>query len=379
MLAGVSCIAGAACATPTTADDSGPPPTRWEIKPAASVDNGASYWPGAQWRTALPRQVGMDSAALATLSRDVRQRKWPTLRSLLVVHHGYLVFNEYVAGVVPESLQVIQDVTMTATGLLVGIAMREGKLRPDDGVPQFFPEYASLLASGFRNGISVDHLLTMRSGLAFDDEPYEGSDLQALNRSTGDWLRLIFSHPMNAGAGERWRYKSGDVIALGGVLRAATGEPADSYARRTLFSPLGINRSSWLTGQPNGLPHMAGGLSLTSPDMARIGYLLLRKGRWNDAPIVSEEWVASMRERKSRQLGEWLTYSLDYGRMLWLLPPIAGSGDVDVLAASGAFGQWIFVVPGKDLVVVATSEAFTVGPFALPIQLLYDVIIPAAH
>jgi len=68
-----------------------------------------------------------------------------------------------------------------------------------------------------------------------------------------------------------------------------------------------------------------------------------------------------------------------YGRTLWLLPPIAGNGDADVLAASGAFGQWIFVVPAKDLVVVATSDAYTVGTFALPIQLLYDVIIPAAR
>ena len=122
---------------------------------------------------------------------------------------------------------------------------------------------------------------------------------------------------------------------------------------------------------------MAQGLSLPSPDMARTGYLMLRKGRWNDAPIVSEDWIARMRERKSLQLGQWLAYSLDYGRTLWLLPPIAGSGDVDVLAAGGAGGQWILIVPGKDLVVVGTGEATTIQEFTLPLKLLYDVIMPA--
>jgi CubicO group peptidase (beta-lactamase class C family) len=294
----------------------------------------------------------------------------------LVVRHGYLVFNEYVAGVEPESLQKIQEVTTTATGLLVGMAIDRGKFRLDDGIALFFPEYANLLTFGPKSGIRVDDFLTMRSELDFYDEPYDGSPLQELNTHSGDWLRLIFSHGTHTSGAGPWRFNSGGIIALGGVLRAVLGEPADSFARRALFQPLGIDRTSWFIGAPNGLPHMAAGLSLTSPDMARIGYLLLRDGRWNGAQIVSTDWITRMRERRSQNLGKWLTYPVEYGRALWILPPVAGA---DVVAASGVYGQWIFVVPGKDLVVVATSQARSTGDFALPIQLLYDVIIPAAH
>ena len=316
---------------------------------------------------------------MATLSHDVRTGKWPTLKSLLVVRHGYLVFNEYVAGVEPESLQAVQEVTVTVTGLLVGIAAREGKLRPEDPIGPFFPEYANHLASGFMSGITIDHLLMMRSGICFYDEPYQGSTLQKLNHSTGDWLELIFSLPMCGGINDGWRFNSGDAIALGGVLHAALGESASSYAKRMLFEPLGITNTLWRIGQPNDLPHMAAGLSLTAPDMARLGYLLLRNGRWNDTPIVSEQWVASMRERKSPRLGAWLSFPVEYGRSIFMLPSLDGSYKGDVLAASGAFGQWIFVVPAMDLVVVATGNANIQGDFAQPIQMLYDVIIPAAR
>jgi CubicO group peptidase (beta-lactamase class C family) len=316
---------------------------------------------------------------MATLSRDVRLLKWPRMRSLLVVHRGYLVLNEYVNGVTPDGLQPMQSATTMVTGLTVGVAVREGKLRVGDGAGPLFPEYADLVAAGTKSAITVEHLLTMRTGLAFREEPYQGSLLQALNQSKTDWLRLIFSQALNGGNGDTWRYNSGSAIVLGGMIHSATGEAADVYAKRTLFAPLGITKSSWVIGQPDGLPQMGGGLALTSPDMARIGYLMLRNGRWNGAPIVTEAWVASMREHKSRQVREWIGYTLDYGRMIWLLPAIPGTGDVDVLAASGGGGQWIFIVPGKDLVVVATGDANTAEDFAKPIQILYDVVVPAVR
>jgi len=361
------------CTVPT--DNDVATPTRWEIRPATSIDDGASYWPDAQWRTALPNQVAMDSSAMATLSHDVRAGEYPTMHSLLVVRHGYLVFNEYVAGVEPESLQKIQEVTTTITGLLVGMAVDRGKLKANDGIAQFFTDYWDLYSASPRVGTIIDDFLTMRSSLYFYDEPYNGSPLQALNTHSGDWLRLIFSQIRSGADGENFMYNSGGIIALGEVLRSVTGETADSFARHELFRPLGIDRTAWFIGAPKGLPHMAAGLSMTSPDMARIGYLMLRDGRWNGAQIVSAGWLATMRERKSPNLFNWATHPVAYGRTLWVLPPIDG---VDVFAASGVYGQWIFVVPAKDLVVVSTGHGSLSG-FKIPVQLLYDVLIPAAH
>jgi CubicO group peptidase (beta-lactamase class C family) len=379
VLAVASCVGGTACIRPMEPDPAVPTP--WEIQPAPSIDDGTSYWPGTQWRTALPAQVQMDSAAMATLSRDLRGRRWPTVRSLLVVRRGYLVFNEYLDDATPQEIQRLRSATTTVTGLLVGIAVREGKLRPSDGVPPLFPEYADLLGSGsFKNGMLVDHLLTMHSGLAFyEEDPGFTPSLPELTRSTGDWLRYIFAGTTTAAPGERWNYSSGDAIALGGVLHAVTGEPAGDYAKRALFAPLGITAYTWFTGQPNSLPEMGGGLSLTAPDMARLGYLLLRNGQWGGAPIVTPAWVATMGERRSIGVVNWLGYSLDFGRMLWALPAIRGTADFSVVAATGVRGQWIIVAPSRDLVVVATGDAVSVEDHSRALQLLYDVILPAAR
>jgi CubicO group peptidase (beta-lactamase class C family) len=372
-------MGGTACIRELEPDLSAPTP--WEIQPASAVDDGTSYWPGTQWRTALPAQVEMDSAAMSTLSRDLRGHRWPTVRSLLIVRRGYLVLNEYLDGATPQELERLQSATTTVTGLLVGIAVREGKLRATDGIPQLFPEYADLLASGSsKNGMLVENLLTMRSGLAFYEEDAGfAPSLEGLTRSSGDWLRYIFSAYTTSPPGERWNYSSGDAIVLGGVLHAVTGEPANQYARHTLFAPLGISDYTWFIGQPNGLPQMGGGLSLTAPDMARLGYLLLRKGQWGVAPIVTPAWVASMSERRSIGVAKWRGYTLDFGRMLWELPPIPGTADFGVVAAAGVRGQWIIVVPSRDLVVVATGDAISVEDHARALQLLYDVILPAAR
>jgi len=371
VLAASSCIAIAACRTGTEVDTSAPTP--WEIQPAATVDDGTTYWPAAQWRTALPNQVGMDGDAMAALSRDMQRRRWETLRSLLIVHRGYLVFNEYVVGTTPQQLQPLHSMTATVTGLLAGIAVREDKLHAIDGVRQLFPEYSDF-GGPFTSGMVVDDLLSMRSGISIDEEIFGSA---APTTATVDWLRLIFSRPMMAMPGETWHYSSADAVILGGVLRATTGEAANAYARRTLFASLGITDYTWYTGQPNGLPQMGSGLSLTAPDMARIGYLLLRKGQWQGTQLVTPAWVAGMGERKSEGVVRWLQYSLDFGRMLWVLPAFPGGPATDAVAGTGIRGQWIIVVPSRDLVVVATGAAQTVDEHAEVLRLLYDVIVPA--
>jgi CubicO group peptidase (beta-lactamase class C family) len=87
-----------------------------------------------------------------------------------------------------------------------------------------------------------------------------------------------------------------------------------------------------------------------------------------------------MRERMSPSVGKWSTYALDFGRMLWILPSVSGAtGSGDVLAASGGGGQWILVVPGKDLVVVATGDAVATANFVEPLDVLYDIVAPATR
>jgi CubicO group peptidase (beta-lactamase class C family) len=217
----------------------------------------------------------------------------------------------------------------------------------------------------------------MRSGLDFHESPYPGSPLQQLNDSRDDWVRFVLDRPMNDAPDGHWQYNSGGVIVLAGVLRAATGSAPDVFAREHLFGPIGVRGERWVRSPFDGLPHTGGGLALRALDLARVGYLVLRRGRWGDRQVVPETWLdASMRPITTRTAG-WAGRTFDYG-YLWRLQPLEGasSGGGTIFTGAGANGQWLFVVPAHDLVVVVTAAT---PDFARPVDFLHTAIIRAVR
>lgn len=190
----------------------------------------------------------------------IRAGELGPLDSLLIARSGRLVVEEYFRASGPSDVHTLQSVTKSVTSLLVGIAADEGRLEVDDRVLGFFPEYADLRGRDpRRDALGVEDLLTMRSGIEWSEEPYEGSDLARLNTSAGDWVRFVLDHPMREAPGVTWQYNSGGVIVLSGVLRRATGAMPDLFARDALFAPLGIAGERWARSPFDGLPHTGGG------------------------------------------------------------------------------------------------------------------------
>jgi CubicO group peptidase (beta-lactamase class C family) len=171
------------------------------------------------------------------------------------------------------------------------------------------------------------------------------------------------------------------VILLGGIIRSVAGMSVDRFAQENLFSPLGITTAWWYQGLPEGLPHTGGGLNLRARDMAKIGYLVLRKGRWQDRQIVSEAWLRESMQHWVTRLHTFAGHPVDYGYLWWLLP-LDGVGleqgdDADIYTASGARDQWIFIIPKYDMVVVVTGNTSTT--FAQPVDFLYTNILRAVQ
>jgi CubicO group peptidase (beta-lactamase class C family) len=195
----------------------------------------------------------------------------------------------------------------------------------------------------------------MKSGINYYESPYEGSPHQRLNTSGGDWAAIALGEPMNAVPGERWQYNSGGVIALARVVQTATGARFVDYARERLFTPLGITTQYWIVSRYDSLPHTGGGLNLHATDLARIGYLVLRNGKWNARQIVSESWI-----RESTRLHTQSTFSLggygsDYGLLWWRIPATFGTTTDTMLTMSGNMNQWAFIIPRLDLVIAVTG------------------------
>lgn len=340
-----------------------------------------SYWPAASWRTATPTQVGVDDRAISSLVAQLRSGTLGAEHALVIVRKGHVIVDEYVAGWTADSIHTEQSVTKSVTSLVTGIAIGRGDLR---GVSQPMVDLLSRYApianlDDRKRALTVRDILTMRTGMDWNEDTYAGSPLEQLNNLRTDWLRFVVDWPMREQPGTRWQYNSGGVIALGGAIGLAAGMNAADYARTYLLRPIGITGDRWIRGFPDLLPHTGGGLYLSTRDLARVGYLVLRRGRWNGAQVVPESWIAE----STRPLVT-PTYRLggrtsSYGYLWWLYTlggglPDASTTDL-VIAASGAQGQWLFVVPKYDLVVAVNADIRS-GPDPA-LGMLFGTILPA--
>jgi CubicO group peptidase (beta-lactamase class C family) len=198
------------------------------VDPAGQVpplaDSGAAYVPGAQWRTASPAAAGFDPARIQTLIDGISSGRYGAIDGVLVIRYGYLVVEKY-NGWSPTAVHTIQSVTKSITALLYGIAAQNGGLELDKPVLDLLSDYANVSnLDNRKRALTLGHLLSMRTSLDFWEQPYAGSPLEQLNRSSNDWVKLVLDRPMTGDPGTTWAYNSGAPIVICGVLRKATGE-----------------------------------------------------------------------------------------------------------------------------------------------------------
>ena len=332
------------------------------LTPVASSDD---------WPIATPTEAGLDVAQITDLVRRIRGGQYGRMASLLVVRDDRLVVEEYFNGWSAGRPHTLQSVTKSVTALLTGIAIQSGRLALGDRVTRYFPEYEPIPADSRKQAMTVADLLTMRSGLDWDESIYAGSPLQRLNDCRCDWLRFVLDWPARDTPGTRWEYISGNTILLGGLIGAATGRRLDLFAADALFAPLHITGDAWARGLPDGLPHAGGGLSLRPRDVAKLGVVVLGDGRWQGQTVVEPGWMALITSRVTRGVRTWAGHVFDYGYGWWL----TSDGGRDVVVASGAMGQWIFVVPSARLVVVATSDDDS--RFTAAVEFLSSHLLPS--
>jgi len=343
--------------------------------PTSPQPGGAALTPveaTAEWPAASVDAEGLDPSRLAELAGRIRRGEYGRIDSLLVARHGHLVVEEYFNGWSAGRSHTMQSVTKSVVSMLAGQAIGSGRLSLSDSAIRYFPAYEPIGNRDDRKAsMSVGDLLAMRSGFDWVEDPYPGSPLQRLNDCRCDWLRFVLDWPMRDPPGTRWEYISGGFILLGGVVGAATGMRVDRFADAELFGPLGASAVSWASGLPDGLPHAGGGLFLRPRDAAKIGQVILDGGRWQARPIVGADWVAASTRSVTPGVRVWAGHSYDYGYGWW----VSGDGADLVVAASGARGQWIFAVPGRQLVAVSTADNETNETAA--VGFLYSHILPA--
>ena len=389
--AALVCVLVAGCSASGSTDLQRP---KTSTPAATGARDSRDYWPTAGWRTAAPEDHGLDSAALTALDHQVGSA-YPHVRSVLVVRHGYLVYEHYWHGLDQTSGHDVRSVTKSFTGALVGIAIAEGKIKSQDQtVGELLATHLPRDADPRFARVTVKQLLTMTSGLPGDDASLGGDEdvATAMVRSP-DWLRHILSRRLEAEPGTHFAYSSAGSHLLSAIVADASGESTLAYARSELFDPLGISTDNafepvlsdlfdpavleayrgasvaWPV-DPQGYHFGGGFLRLPARDLAKFGFLYLNGGRWDGEQIVPADYVAAATSPN----GTTPNLTKGYGWHWW----VATEEGHQTFHAQGYGDQFIYVVPDLDLVVVITSEPETSG-VADPKILITRTIVPAVR
>ena len=264
--------------------------------------------------------------------------------ALLVVKNDSILFEEYWDGYDSESLTNSFSVAKTFVGILIGIAIDEGKINSlDDPVGNYLEEYAK------SPELTIRDLITMSSGINFDENYKSPFGYMAKAYYGTDLKELTANYEVAETPGETWKYLGGNTIILSFVLEKATGQTLSDYMSEKLWKPLGAkNDALWTLDDENGYEKAYCCFYSNARDFARIGQLYLDGGLWNGKRIVSskfvEESIRSAFYLKNKE-GKPVDF---YGYHWW----ITYYNNMDIFYARGIQGQFIIVIPEKDMVVV---------------------------
>lgn len=329
------------------------------LTPPAASETSA-YWPTQDWRTSSPEEQGMEAEKLAQMLEAIQQQRL-NLHSLLIIRHGYLVSETYYGINGQNSRHELYSCTKSFVSTLIGIAIDQGDINGvDQRVVDFFPgrTFANLEAQ--KQAMTLDDLLTMRSGLDWQ----EGDTAYNALYLSRDWVQFVLDEPMAQAPGSAFNYCSGCSHVLSAIVQQSTGQNPRDFAEQTLFEPLGITNVNWDT-DAGGIPIGGWGLQLTSREMAKLGYLFLHGGQWDGQQIVSADWVKNATSQHTAATG-----GLGYGYQWWTVPSLRA------YTALGLFGQTILVIPEDDLVIVTTAQ---VANHDAIFRLIEQYILPAVQ
>jgi CubicO group peptidase (beta-lactamase class C family) len=269
----------------------------------------------------------------------------PRLHSLLVDWRGQTIVERYYNGHGPNRLANIKSASKSVISALVGIAINQ---RLVSGVTQpiatFFPGLLQGGANADKREITIEDLLTMQSGLESTSNRNYGTWVQSR-----DWVRHALGRPMLVAPGTTMTYSTGNTHLLSAILTKVSGTSTWRFAQDVLATPLGFSLARW-PQDPQGIYFGGNDMLMTPRQMVAFGRLYLNGGRLGARQIVPAEWVEASFVRRARSLREDDRF-YGYG---WWIRELAGR---EAYYAWGYGGQYIFLVPDLDLVVVTTSSS----------------------
>lgn len=312
------------------------------------------------------------------------------IHSILIIKNGKLVFEKYFGGYKYignppgsegpyitygyDTLHYLASVSKSVTSSIFSIAVDKGYFpNLDDRLINQIPQYSSVL-TGNKANISLKHLLTMTSGLAWDESTYPYGDPR--NDVTGlflssDPINFILSKALISTPGASFLYSSGSPNVISHLVTLKSGLNFINFAEQNLFTPLGISQYKWerIRGQ---YYFASGGLWLTPRSLAKIGFLYLNRGMWKGASVISENMV---NQSLANYINPGWGNSNGYGYYWWKNTASVNGHNIDYSYAAGWGEQLMFLIPQSNMLVLINSGYFTVPVTVSPFTLLHNYIL----
>jgi CubicO group peptidase (beta-lactamase class C family) len=296
----------------------------------------------AELPSASPESQGIDSAQLDAALKDIKS-SGAAVDSVLIMRNGKVVLESYFYPYQADVLHPLFSVTKSVTSTLLGISLRQQKLKSlNQTIQPFFAD--KIQPSTDKAAITVGNLVDMHSGLAW--YPLTPSDPESSNyqlRQSKNWQHYVLQQPMDDEPGRTFSYNNGNYVLLSGVIELVWGTTLHQIAQQQLFNRLGIVRSTWQK-DPQGHSIGETGLALTTRDMARLGQLWLQDGVWEWQRLLPVGWTAQLladtqaAQSAGYKLGFWVNLGGQY------------------FDAAGSFDQFVRVDPQYQLVIVMTGK-----------------------
>jgi CubicO group peptidase (beta-lactamase class C family) len=342
-----------------------------------SRDPGEDIFVPYKWETASPASVGMSQQLLDSAFIVASGKEY--IDALLVIKDGKIVGEQYYNGFTQDQPHNVMSVSKSMLSAIAGVALQEGYIDGlDSKMLDYFPDYVYEGIDPRKHDITIQHLLNMRMGI--EGEASDNYSVYTELYNSDNWIQETIEYPLIYNPGERMRYNTFITHILSGVITEATGMSTHEFAFENLFKPMGIDIDFWEQG-PQGIYFGGNSMQITPREMAAFGYMYLNDGMLNGKQIIPRDWVLFSRFPSTDMAhpNEWGGLkNYNYANLWWL-----GQFNLyDCFMAIGYGGQFIFVFPVPDLVVVSTAEN-NVAPEATTEQewaihdLLTRYILPA--
>lgn len=284
---------------------------------------------------ATPESQGISSDLFAALLRELDASKDTEMHHFMALRHGKVICECHFAPYPKGMWHITHSMCKSITGMAIGMLIEEEKLKLDENIYDIFPDHINAFSKIFRPVITVENLLTMTSGVTFNESGIV---------SGNDWLGSFLNASVNGKPGTEFQYNSLNTYVLSAIVTKRTGKTLTEYLTPRLFGPLGITKYYWETC-PKGITKGGWGLFLCAEDMAKLGQLYLQRGKWNGQQLVSEYWIEISTARHLKTQND--TYG--YGYQLWM-EQRPGSFEYN-----GMLGQNVIIYPDMDMVLVTNA------------------------